>query len=66
MVQGPGQAKGSAVEVAAPDVKGEEKLAGEDQLTAPTGQGVPTNSQYILHTKMDMNVPSIDSFVCLV
>ena len=43
MMQRPCQAKGCAVEVPPPDVKGEQEFAGEDQLTAPTGQGVATD-----------------------
>ena len=43
VVQGAGQAKGCAVEVAAPDVKGEQELAGEEQLAAPAGEGAATD-----------------------
>lgn len=43
VVQGSRQAKGSAVEVSAPDVKGEQELAGKHELAAPAGQGVATN-----------------------
>ncbi len=50
MVKGPGQAKGCAVEVAAPDVKGEQELAGEEQLTAPAGEGPATDGQNILQS----------------
>jgi len=50
VVQGPSQAKGCAVEVAAPDVKGEQELAGEEQLAAPAGQGAATNGQHILQS----------------
>lgn len=48
VVQGPGQPKGCAVEVAPPQVKGEQELAGEDQLAAPAGQGVAADGQHIL------------------
>ena len=57
VVQGAGQAKGCAVEVAAPDVKGEQELAGEEQLAAPAGEGAATDSQNILQShKLDYNV----------
>lgn len=43
VVQGAGQPKGRAVEVSAPDVKGEQELAGKHELAAPAGKGVATD-----------------------
>ncbi len=54
MVQGAGQAKGCAVKVAAPDVKGEQELAGEEELAAPAGQGAATDGQHILQPHNSM------------
>ncbi len=56
VVQGTGQAKGCAVEVAPPDGKGEEELAGEDQLTAPAGQGIAADGQHILQASTKPSV----------
>jgi len=50
VVQGARQAKGCAVEVAPPDVKGKQELAGEEQLAAPAGEGAATDGQHILQS----------------
>ena len=60
MVEGSGQPKGSAVEVPAPDVEGEEELAGKHQLAAPAGKVVAADGQNILqHTNSHSHTHSI-------
>lgn len=48
MLKRPADAKGGAVEVAPPQLKGEQKPAGQHQLPAPGRQGPTPGSQYIL------------------
>ena len=60
MVEGSGQPKGSAVEVSAPDVEGEQELAGKHQLAAPAGKVVAADGQNILqHTNSHSHTHSI-------
>jgi len=56
VVQGARQAKGCAVEVAPPDVKGKQELAGEEQLAAPAGEGAATDGQHILQSHKQIHM----------
>lgn len=62
VLQGSADAKGGAVEVSPPELKGEQEFAGQHQLPAPGRQGPPADGQHVLCTIQHSNLEKVAPF----